>query len=354
MNLNNLKKTECGFSIVEVLVACTLLTFIALGTSALIQNQLNSSSFLDDKSSRRTLENEILDLFSDGEACKNTFAGGSITPTIGTRVQLDQNNQLFDASGNIIFDTSSDDKSSYDFLRIERFELFNRDIEGSEKNGKADLMIHIIRSRPQGMSHLQSIRIPLNVSLDSSNKITTCSLTRENNGNFKCLRPFAVQRLHNNVPINVPADATAMKVIAHKLHVDRDSGSGGGNGSIAGESSGHDGCSEPVKEAMILLSGEHHPQLVAGKRLVYAGRCPQGMYCRGGWSNGAGSGNWGTSGEGGWDYKYNNALLIEQDAFRDSCKTTIKYNANLPTCFTAADPSDPTPPGVVFYKESEL
>lgn len=157
--------SQSGMSLIGVIMASTIMSFLALSTANLIINQAASVSYLEDRLSKVSLETIIKANVQDYTACTNTIAVRPFSNISNVTTLKDKsNNQVLPSMG-------------YDKINITGMALQNVNMTGTPgETAVMNLIVNINRDRTGGgPSDLAPIVIPLNVSTDpTTNNIISC------------------------------------------------------------------------------------------------------------------------------------------------------------------------------------
>lgn len=157
-------KNQKGFSIASVVVAMGIASVLILGISTALQHTIGSVTYIEDKQSAMDLKNEITIDLSDSTACLNSLTG--IRVVAG---DLSVSN-LRNSANQVQYQSRV-----YDGLRIGNIFLENVSLPLTpNQNGRMNLMVNVSRNRSRGQQDLKSIKVPLSVTTDASNRIINC------------------------------------------------------------------------------------------------------------------------------------------------------------------------------------
>lgn len=315
-----------GFSLIELLVVVTVLGFLSTGIATLLSNQMNTSTYLDDKASRRDLKIELDRLLSDPTACIATLASVTI-PGEGIPKEL-TNLKLKNSDGSLVFETGN----SYDKINL-NFELKNLDIASTETDGITELTIKLNRQRSSGQQMMQSLKYRLATTVDLATRAFSSCISESSSGSGvnDCLRPVEAK---TTFPVTIPTDIDAIEIVLPYITGSYETGGSGPSGSD------HHTCTVNSKSILLKLDGKFDSKLISGKTLTRTSES-SGFF-----SN-------------FWAFKYNGLHLANA---RGSCgknnlgQHETYYEQILNTCRKAGDPNlNANQSGVVFYKyNSEL
>jgi len=160
-------KNQKGFSLIEMLIAASVLTVLAVGMSQFIVSQHNNVSNLEDRLTKVSLEAQLKIFLTESSGCTQTFTGKQALATQPIT-------QIFDSLGAVQFDTASG-LNKFDFLELDSMTLENISVPGPDSTGRMKLEVQVKRIRGKlGSNSLKPINIEFTVSTNSSNEITTC------------------------------------------------------------------------------------------------------------------------------------------------------------------------------------
>jgi len=159
---------ESGFTLIGVMVAAGVASIISVAISQLILQQSSSISYLEDRLSKISLDNELKINFSYADTCKNTLNGKDIL--------ADQSlTTIFDTHNNPIISSTA---GNYDNIKVKNIRLENVDVPTAPvETGVMKLVIEIERLRgPASSKDVKSLEYDLLVRTDSSSQIDDCTL----------------------------------------------------------------------------------------------------------------------------------------------------------------------------------
>lgn len=153
-----------GFSMIELIVATTILSFLSLSIATLMLEQKKSISLLEDQLQKVELVRNLETILRNGLACQQTLSG-VVIPVSGTTNVTD----LKDNSGAIIYSSNTDNQK----LRIGQITVANSSVPGPSSSGFVDIQIPI-SSLFRGLA-FKSIQMKVNVTVDAGRAVTSCS-----------------------------------------------------------------------------------------------------------------------------------------------------------------------------------
>lgn len=163
-----------GFSILQLVVAASLMSVLSLGLTNMIQSQSRTVYYLEDQMSHQNFKKELESLLMDNAICNSSLLGKtlptsllSVAPVSGTDFEIRN------TSGVTIFDPLDSNKNSYDNLVLNGIKMQNLDITNPLVGGNVNLEISVGRKRGSGQK-LKNINIVKSVILDASWNVQGC------------------------------------------------------------------------------------------------------------------------------------------------------------------------------------
>ncbi|MCM2277764.1 MAG: hypothetical protein NDJ89_06780 [Oligoflexia bacterium] len=163
----NSKWNSSGFSLLEVLVAGSLMIFMAMAGASAIQNQAASIGYLEDRLSRTELEKEVGFLVTTKESCENSLNGTQVISGAHNVSLRDRNNAVrFSPTGST---------ATYDKLKIASIQLVDKNIGAANSAGVAEVVMSVSRTRKGGgPSGPFELRVPVLVATDAGGRVSGC------------------------------------------------------------------------------------------------------------------------------------------------------------------------------------
>lgn len=178
-------QNEAGLSLVEVLIAVSILTSVILGFMSFMNHETQSISYLEDKLSQINLENDLRLQLSNPTDCASFLGNEKAPNTSGTADITNSLNRtalskIFQVNGNQIL---------YDKLKIDKISLEGSSLTSPNSAGLLDLVVYPSRVRTGGgPSALHPIKIKTFVSVAGGYKIMSC--TPEDENQKGCTSPY--------------------------------------------------------------------------------------------------------------------------------------------------------------------
>lgn len=163
-----------GFSLVEVLVALSLLSIVGLGFGTMMSENFKQMAYVEDKNSMHQLSTEIQRILTDGTSCKSAFGSTRLpAPNGKANVSIYDNGKVrFARTGN---------SSKYDKLNIGNIQVTNVDASLARRVGRMKVTVNVERQRSGGGPKVikpleQTIRVAINGSTNPQNPygLTAC------------------------------------------------------------------------------------------------------------------------------------------------------------------------------------
>lgn len=247
-----MKLQNKGFTLVEVLVASSVLLIAGLALGSLIVNQARQVSYLEDRMSYQNLKEEINQLLNDPVACKNSLETVKVPNVLGnvTKGALTLKSQ----SNQLLFDPSNPKKNSYDRITISKISLKNDNVGMGDVNGEGVLQIEVKRQRTGlGPDEFAIIEKPVYLEVNPARAIQSCSGTDPN------LIPTATPCLKSYSSLSAASGSAAIPSTAKQITVTLP-----GNMDSSASSSGVENCTASPYSVDIPLDGSLHPKFVPG------------------------------------------------------------------------------------------
>jgi len=171
LELNKSKNKQCGFSLVSVLMAASIMTVLGVMVSQTIIQQGQSVSYLEDRLAKVDFKNKMLSMFSIGDSCTNTLVGKSILDEQTLDVIKDQNDVT-----NIDLNTGT--SKAHESLIIGSIDLDNIDTPNAPSSeGRMTLSINMERVRTGGgPKALSPVELSLRVRTGAAGLIESCTV----------------------------------------------------------------------------------------------------------------------------------------------------------------------------------
>lgn len=117
------RKSQRGFSLIQTLIASSIMIFVALGLTTFIERQASSVSYLEDKLASIDFERILVGALGNNEICGQNFRGFNIRSAVNKTAFPD----ITDLSGNSLLPSSSSrlEVSDVSLQRIDSFSTPN-------------------------------------------------------------------------------------------------------------------------------------------------------------------------------------------------------------------------------------
>lgn len=178
--VDRMLKKQGGFSLVQVLMSIGLLSGLGLGVAQLIQDSSKAVSKMEVDTDLVVVYRSIMSVLSDPINCTETFRNqlAANSPNAATQIKKDVKGVFVDE-----FPTSAvDPNRAYGskFLKILSYSLSDAasDVDVATKN-TTHLIVEFDRGVGKVGSKIITKKIVLNVQVDASNRITSCSAVGE-------------------------------------------------------------------------------------------------------------------------------------------------------------------------------
>ncbi len=160
-------KNEKGFVLIQVMIAATVFSVLALAMMNLISEQRDATAYLEDQLEKIQLMRVFETILKDGIACQNTLGPIQLPRTRAVDIA-----SLKDNSGADVFQSNQ----PYNHLLIGQVRVTNDTVPGPSSSGFVDIEMPISRIRTGGgPAHLKSLQFKLGVTVDATRRITSCS-----------------------------------------------------------------------------------------------------------------------------------------------------------------------------------
>lgn len=165
---------EKGFSLVQVVVAMSVMSVMGLGLTNMIQNQARSVYYLEDQMSHQNFKKELESLLMDNAICGSSLNGKNLPTTLVSVAPASGTDfTIINSSGVVLFNPADSNKNSYDNLIINDIRMQNLDIVNPLVGGNVNLQISLGRKRGSGQV-LKNINVVKAVMLDASWNVQAC------------------------------------------------------------------------------------------------------------------------------------------------------------------------------------
>ncbi len=169
--ISNNRLLQSGFSLIEIMVATTILAFMSVTIADVIVSQSKNVSYLEDRVSYQNLKQQLSEIFSDSSVCIDTFQGFAI-PNIG--VDSASRNKISNPT-KVFYDLTSDATNQYDELKIDSVKVRNVSVAGPSSSGDVKILIGIKRKRKGGGGEMfKTVELDRVVDVNASKKIINC------------------------------------------------------------------------------------------------------------------------------------------------------------------------------------
>lgn len=171
--INNQK----GFSLIQVMVAGTIMSLLSLSMASLIADQRTATAQLEDQLEKVQLIRSIESVLGDSLSCQNSLSGVSI-PANGGSVNVPS---LRDTVGNALVSSNAVEGN----LMVGQIILRNSSVGSGVSSGFVDIMVPISRVRKGGgPAEMKPIETRVNVSVNAARNVVGCT---GNSVNFNVL-----------------------------------------------------------------------------------------------------------------------------------------------------------------------
>lgn len=174
---------EKGFSLIEIIVAAGLISFLSLVIATLISDQRSAIVGLEDQLTKIQTIRSIEDILRNTSSCQNSLQGVSIPAALNAKVNLAN----FKDNLNNVFLSSNTNNNN---LRVGQMSLTNISIGAPNSTGTIQLEVPFSRIRPgMGLKEFRTYTTVLTVDVDGAYNITSCSGLSVGVSNFSCSMP---------------------------------------------------------------------------------------------------------------------------------------------------------------------
>ena len=156
--MKHLYKNNSGFSLVEIMIAGAIMGVIILGTTQMLQGQMQTVSFLEDKLSGLDFKGTLIGKLNNEDACKETLGGLAVSNSQNlTAIKA--------ADGSVTYSTTDTSLSSFNKLDITRIQLQNVNlVNAANQFGEMKILVSLKRQRlGGGPPELKPLEITLGV-----------------------------------------------------------------------------------------------------------------------------------------------------------------------------------------------
>ena len=170
--LKSKKNNERGFSLIQVVVAASLMSVISLGIASLIHNQSQNINYLEDRLSHQNLKIEFDALVNS--LCLKQLKDLQI-PKLTKEIKKIK---LVRTDGNDLYNPYTPDQNNFEMLKIDRVTIQNVTLLGSLLNGRIELSLYPKRiRRGGGPTELKPFKKEINVTINNTlqRKVTGCN-----------------------------------------------------------------------------------------------------------------------------------------------------------------------------------
>ncbi|MGH1468032.1 MAG: type IV pilus modification PilV family protein [Bdellovibrionales bacterium] len=161
-------KSQKGFALIQVIIAASILSVLALAVADLISSQRSAVSALEDQLEKIQLIRNIETVLKDGLSCQLSLENTTIGAAgVSTEVPF-----LKDNTGTTLYQSSTVSQN----LLVGQITVTNDSVPGHSSSGFITLEVPIRRVRTGGgPQDLRPYRAKLAVTVDSSSRVTNCS-----------------------------------------------------------------------------------------------------------------------------------------------------------------------------------
>jgi prepilin-type N-terminal cleavage/methylation domain-containing protein len=170
-----MKTKPNGFTLIEVIISVTLLSFVSLLFADFLFQQKKSIFELEDQLEKVEIVRNLETVFRNGLACQQTIAG-AIVPAVGSTNITD----IKDNSGAVLYSSNT----IVNNLTLGQITLTNDTVPGPSSSGFVDISIPVMRTRPG--TYFRNIDMKINVTVNAARAVTSCSSTASLAGYYSC------------------------------------------------------------------------------------------------------------------------------------------------------------------------
>ena len=171
--------TESGFSIIEVILAATIMSGLSLVFGTMIVQQRQAAIQLEDQLARLQLTRNVESMLVESMACQISLLGVVIPVSGSTDISV-----LKDKLGHPIVASNS----VTDNLKVGQISVTNVTVPSPSASGIVEVVLPIQRARSSfGVVDLRPISTKMRVTVDGMRQVTSCAPPAEiviKNGNF--------------------------------------------------------------------------------------------------------------------------------------------------------------------------
>lgn len=158
-----------GFAIIQVVIAATIFSFLALAMGSLITEQKKSITYMEDQLEKIQLIRNFETILRDGLSCQKTLKDIKVNRSKKIKVAI---TGLKDNSGKTIYKSNS----SVGNLLTGQIYIKNLSIPGPTSSGFIQVFMPLERKRHGGgPKALRPLEFTLMVTVDGGSKVTDCS-----------------------------------------------------------------------------------------------------------------------------------------------------------------------------------
>jgi len=121
--MDTLKRNQSGFGLIQVVIAGTLMSALALGMAGMIASQSQQISYMEDRMSHLSLRAEIEDFVKNGDGVCDSMVDGKKLPAGDKKLEM----PLTDKDGNVVYDPKDPEKNTIDKLVLNK--IYMRDVD---------------------------------------------------------------------------------------------------------------------------------------------------------------------------------------------------------------------------------
>jgi len=166
------KTNNLGFSLVEVMVVVGIMAVVSLGSATFIMNQNKAISFMEDRISRISFEQELSIAMNDRTSCLNAIGKNPLKKGESRPVRIE--NEL----GKVLFDPQANE-NTFEMLRLSEAQVTNISVKGPQSVGEVEISILVERMREGGgVQRLRPVTARFPVSTNNTGQFKNCYPTR--------------------------------------------------------------------------------------------------------------------------------------------------------------------------------
>jgi|GEM_PF-4006154 len=168
-----MKCSEKGFSLIEVIMAMTIMAVVSLGFLNMIEGQLQAIAYMEDKMEKVEIERQVRQFISNTANCSSNIKQ-KITANNNTSYKIQALTPAPTAlKPNPPAAFSTDEMIGK--LQIGQISFKNKDIAVPNSSGVITLIVPINRQSDQGLTEYAPVEIELNATVDNNFQISGCT-----------------------------------------------------------------------------------------------------------------------------------------------------------------------------------